>query len=86
LIVRLTQEKALEGAIGGTFRGGSTLVIDLTAAEVKYCIGKGVNSQSRQMRTLKFHADIGADPLQRLLLAGNGGEPFGLLHAFGEHV
>jgi subtilisin family serine protease len=86
LIVRLTQETALKGAIGGTFRGGSTLVIDLTAAEVKYCIGKGVNSQPRQRRTLEFHAGVGADPLQRLLLAGDGREPFGLLHAFGDHV
>jgi hypothetical protein len=86
LIVRLTQEKPLEGAIGGTFRGGSTLVIDLSAAEVKYCIVKGVNSQPRQLRTLAFHASIASDPLQRLLLSAEGGEPFGLLHAFGEHV
>jgi hypothetical protein len=86
LIVRLTQEKTLKGALSNRFRGGSTLVIDLSAVEVKYCIVKGVNSQSRQMRTLAFHARVAADPLQRLLLSADGGEPFGLLHAFGDHV
>jgi subtilisin family serine protease len=86
LIVRLTQEKPLQSAIGATFRGGSTLVIDLTIPDVKYCIVKRVNSETRRKRTLEFHASVAADPLRRLLLAAEGGEPFGLLHAFGEHV
>ena len=86
LIARLTQQVPLVGAIGGTFHGGSTLVIDLAALEVKYCIRKRVNSDTRRKRTLEFHAGVTADPLRRLLLAAEGGEPFGLLHALGEHV
>ena len=85
LIGRLTQQVPLTGTIGGVFHGGSTLVIDLAASEVKYCIRKRVNSATRRKRTLDFHATVTADPLRRLLLAAEGGEPFGLLHALGEH-
>ena len=83
LIGRLTQEVPLEGTIGGTFRGGSTLVIDLTIPAVRYCITKWVNSETRRKRTLEFHTSVTSDPLRRLLLAAEGGEPFGLLHALG---
>jgi hypothetical protein len=83
LIARLTQMVPLAGAIGGTFRGGSTLVIDLSIPAVRYCILKRVNSETRQKRTLDFHARVSADPLRRLLLAADGNEPFGLLHALG---
>jgi hypothetical protein len=86
VIGRLTQAVSLAGTVGGTFRGGSTLVIDLTIPDVKYCIVKRVNSASRRKRTQAFHAALAADPLRRLLLAPEGREPFGLLHAFGEQA
>lgn len=84
LIVQLTQEIPLKGTIGGTFQGGSTLIVDLATPGLKYCIVKRVNSETRQKRTLEFHATVAGDPLRRLLLAAEGAEPFGLLHAFGE--
>jgi hypothetical protein len=86
LIVRLTQAVRLKGLPNDTFRGGSTLIVDLTIPDVKYCIVKRVNSETRRTRTLQFHAMIAADPLRRLLLAPEAGEPFALLHAFGEPV
>ena len=85
LIGRLTQQVPLAGTIGGVFHGGCTLVIDLAASEVKYCIRKRVTSATRRQRTLDFHAKVSDDPLRRLMLAAEGGEPFGLLHALGEH-
>ena len=86
LIGRLTQEVPLAGTINGMFRGGSTLIVDLSIPDIRYSIIKRVNSETRQKRTLDFHARVAADPLRRLLLAAEGGEPFGLLHALGEHV
>ena len=86
MIVRFTQRVPLPGTIGGMFRGGSTLVVDLSEPKVRYCIVKRLDSESRQKRTLEFHAGVAADPLRRLLLAPEQGEPFGLLHALGEGV
>ena len=74
----------MKGLPNDTFRGGSTLIVDLTIPDVKYCIVKRVNSETRRTRTLQFHAMVAADPLRRLLLAPEAGEPFALLHAFGE--
>ena len=86
LIARLTQQVPLIGTIGGTFHGGSTLVIDLAALEVKV-----LHSQAGEQRHApEAHAGVPrrrhGGPLRRLLLAAEGGEPFGLLHALGEHV
>lgn len=85
LIVRLAQDVPLDGTIGGTFSGGSTLVIDLTVPDVRYCIVKRVTSETRRTRTLEFQRSVAADPLRRLLLGAEGGEPFALLHALDGH-
>jgi hypothetical protein len=79
-VVILTQEKALEGAPGGLFRGGCTLIVDLTIPAVRYRIVKDVNSVSRQQRTLEFNKAVKADPLHGLLFAPERKEPFAALH------
>ena len=84
LVVALTQEKPLPGALGGMFRGGSTLIVDLTVPAVKYRIVKNVNSATRQQRTLAFNLAVRADPLHALLFAPERKEPFAALHAFVE--
>ena len=63
------------------FRGGSTLVIDLTTPEVTYCVIKKIGSPTRQQRTADFLRDVSRDPLRALLLAPNPEEPFAALHA-----
>jgi subtilisin family serine protease len=88
VIVMLTQSIVLEGGGGGdsrhTFRGGSTLVVDLSVPEVRYRIVKRITSERRQERTVAFLRGIAADPLRALFLAGDGGEPFAALHALAE--
>jgi hypothetical protein len=81
LVVMLTQERALPGAPAGLFRGGSTLIVDLTVPAVRYRIVKDVNSRSRQLRTLEFNKASTADPLHALLFAPDRKEPFAALHA-----
>jgi hypothetical protein len=56
VIVALTQSRVFEenkesGTPRHVFRGGSTLVMDLSVSEVKYRIMKNITSQSRQERT-----------------------------------
>jgi hypothetical protein len=80
LIVNLTQEKPLAGAPGGLFRGGSTLIVDLTVPAVRYRIMKNVDSRARQQRTLEFNRQVSGDPLHALLFAPQRKEPFAALH------
>jgi subtilisin family serine protease len=84
LVVTLTQQRPLRGAIGDVFRGGSTLIIDPTVPAVKYRIGKNINSLTRQERTLAFSRAVRSDPLRAFLFAPNRPEPFQALHAFVE--
>lgn len=82
VVASLTQSRSI--AVDGRrhrFRGGSTLVIDLTTPEVTYCIIKRIDSESRQRRTEEFLRDVHRDPLRALLLAPNPEEPFAALHA-----
>lgn len=66
------------------FRGGSTLVVDLTAARVKYRIVKNIDSGHRQERTAAFVRAAAADPLRALFLAPDRREPFAALHALAD--
>jgi Subtilase family len=84
VIATITQTKAL-GAAGSPFVGGATLIVDLAANEVKYCIVKRVNSERRQQRTMQFRDD-NQDPLHRLLFGRDREEPFAILHAFADHM
>ena len=86
LVVVLTQSKLVkeEGTPVHTFRGGSTLVIDLLVPAVKYRIVKNIASRDRAERTATFVRNAAADPLRALLMAPGRREPFAALHAFAE--
>lgn len=93
VVVALTQSKTVRaskktGTPKHVFRGGSTLVVDLTAAAgddpfqaVKYRIVKHIGSTARQERTAAFFRDAASDPLRGLFTAPDAGEPFAALHA-----
>jgi hypothetical protein len=87
VVVALTQSRSIE--IEGTsekptFRGGSTIIVDLAAPAVQYAIIKNIDSGNRQQRTTEFLKAALADPVQALLLAPNQQERFAALHALAE--
>jgi hypothetical protein len=89
VIVALTQSKTIRedkrsGTPGFIFRGGSTLVVDLSIPEVKYRIIKNITSDSRQERTAAFIRATFADPLRALFFSTDRREPFAALHALVE--
>lgn len=86
VVVELTQAIPVKankkaGTPSYTFRGGSTLIIDLTVPEVKYRIVKHINSPTRQARTAEFVREAAADPLRALFFSPDRKEPFAALHA-----
>jgi hypothetical protein len=86
VIVSLLQTQAVRadassGTPAHTFRGGSTLLVDLVAADVKYCVVKRVRSSGRRERTATFLRDAASDPLSALMLLPDELEPFALLHS-----
>jgi hypothetical protein len=88
VIVALTQTRQVEpgedGTPGHLFRGGSTLVVDLSVRQVKYRIVKNVKSTARQARTAAFLRDAAADPLRALFFGPEAKEPFAVLHALAD--
>jgi hypothetical protein len=88
IIMALTQSRELK-IDGATephlFRGGCTLVIDLTRIKIQYVIAKRVDSEKRTDRTTAFLTEAMKDPLRRLLLAP-GKEPFAALHSLADVV
>ena len=89
VIVVLTQSKMIKddrksGMPSYVFRGGSTLIIDLSVPEVKYRIIKNISSDTRQARTANFIREAAADPLRSLFLRAECGEPFAALHALAD--
>jgi hypothetical protein len=89
LVVALTQsinvkEVKQTGTPRHLFRGGSTLVVDLSVPEVKYRIIKDVRSTDRQQRTAAFVREVAADPLRGLFFAPDRKEPFAALHALAD--
>jgi hypothetical protein len=70
------------------FRGGSTLVVDISRHDlqaVKYRIYKNINSTDRRERTAAFVRDAASDPLRALFFAADRhGEPFAALHALAD--
>jgi subtilisin family serine protease len=88
LVVNAQAEKGAGGAQATprhVFRGGSTLVVDLSVPEVKYRIVKNIDSESRQERTAAFAREAAADPLRALFLAPDRhGEPFAVLHSLAD--
>jgi NurA-like 5'-3' nuclease len=87
IIMALTQSRALNvaGASGEhNFRGGATIVVDLSEPAVKYAIIKRIDSKGREQRTADFIANAVNDPLMGLLLAADRREPFAALHSLGD--
>lgn len=90
VIVSLTQSETLKDADTPrhTFRGGSTLVVDLSQHDlkaVKYRIYKNITSAARRERTAAFVRAAAADPLRALFFAPDRhGEPFAALHALAD--
>jgi hypothetical protein len=88
-VVALTQSLKVKadpkkGVPEHTFRGGSTLLVDLSEPQVTYRIVKRVASARRRARTAEFLAASEADPLRALFLARDADEPFAALHALSE--
>ena len=85
IIIALTQSTEIRmDSSNHTFRGGSTLVVDLTNSSVKYAIRKRINSDKRKQRTEEFINDALADPLKSLLLGTGQREPFAALHSLAD--
>jgi hypothetical protein len=87
IITALTQTRPL--AVDGSpqpqmFRGGSTLVVDLSKPAIAYKITKRIDSATRQQRTAAFLRGTLADPLRALLLMPNRDEPFAALHSLAD--
>ncbi|MCG6878423.1 MAG: S8 family serine peptidase [Deltaproteobacteria bacterium] len=72
VIVAVTQKSEVEeSAI--PFRGGATLVVDLTRSSIRYCITKNMNSVERKDRQLAYTNQlVGSQQFH--------GEPFAALH------
>lgn len=82
IMVALTQSRPYTTPVPGekmVFRGGSTLVVDLTEPGIKYAIYKNIASDTREKRTQSFLQLAAADPLRSLLLLDRR-EPFAALH------
>jgi hypothetical protein len=86
VVVALTQSQVMreKGTPNHIFRGGSTLLVDLSHAEVKYKIVKNINSSSRQQRTAAFIREVAGDPFRALFLAHDRREPFAALHSLAD--
>jgi subtilisin family serine protease len=89
VIVALTQSTTVApdrgtGTPRHTFRGGSTLIVDLSVPELTYRIVKNIGSVQRRARTAAFVRDALADPLRALFFAPDRKEPFAALHALAD--
>ena len=87
VIVGLTQSRQMK--IDGsdalhTFRGGSTIVLDLSTTSIQYAIFKRLDSETRLERTRAFLGQAVRDPLRALLLTPKRKEPFALLHSLAD--
>ena len=86
VVVALTQSQVMrqKDTPSHVFRGGATLLVDLSQNEVKYRIVKNINSAERQLRTANFIREAAADPLRALFFSTDRREPFAALHALAD--
>ena len=61
------------------FRGGATLIVDLSTYDIKYCIVKNISSAQRLKLALKYAMDTSSDEENAALLMQED-EPFAALH------
>lgn len=86
IMVALTQSRPFSDptpAQKTVFRGGSTLVVDLSKPAIKYAIFKNIGSPTREARTQSYLQFAVADPVRTLALL-NEWEPFAALHSLTE--
>jgi hypothetical protein len=86
IVVALTQSQVMKqkDTPPHVFRGGSTLLVDLSHYEVKYRIVKNINSVDRQVRTANFIREAATDPLRALFFSPDRREPFAALHSLAD--
>jgi len=89
IVVALTQsmlvKKSKETATPRHFfRGGSTLVVDLSIPDVKYRIVKPITGKERRARTADFIRQAANDPLRALFFSNDRSEPFAALHSLAD--
>jgi hypothetical protein len=89
LVLALTQSKRIrenkeDGTPAHDFRGGATLVVDLSIPDVIYKIVKKIKSTDRQARTAAFVREAAADPLRALFFSPERREPFAALHSLAD--
>ncbi len=75
------RERAAEPPPPGSFvfRGGSTVILDLDANRIRYCVSKNVLSPVRRELQRRFLAG-GSGSLQALYFGGDAAQPFARLH------
>jgi hypothetical protein len=81
IIASLTQAREIQ--VEGRpqiFRGGSTLIVDLSKPAIQYKITKRVNNVEREATTREFLKALQQDPLRALLARQDNPEPFAALH------
>lgn len=84
VMVSLAQRRKPVDRSDFPFRGGSTLVVDLTKPELPtYVIVKRIDNRVRNEAANAFASQIDEDPLRRLFF--NATEPFAALHQLAEH-
>lgn len=86
VVVALTQSQTIrqKGTPTHIFRGGSTLLVDLSHSQVKYRIVKNINSKLRRERSAAYVREVAADPLRGLYFSQERREPFAALHALAD--
>jgi hypothetical protein len=86
-LTQLTRVKVDDSETRMPFEGGSTVIIDLKARRIDYCIRKPVRSTTRRARQVAFIAETrGAslhDTYFSAVTASPDAEPFALLHRGG---
>ena len=87
-VLQITQQRAPEPGQGSMpFEGGSTVVVDLKAPAIAYCIRKPITSSSRSKRQADFDQQFAASTLHATYFGGqerdSRREPFALLHRAG---
>lgn len=66
------------------FRGGSTLLVNMTTGKVRYCIIKDTASQTRRRRQADYISGAGGSSLSAMYFGQDFDEPFAMLHRNGE--
>ncbi len=85
IVIALTQSRQIEvKGVKRVFRGGATLVVDLSLPEIKYSIIKEIDNAKRLEMTTEFVRKVNKDALSALLFSPDRPEPFAALHTLAD--